>query len=51
MFIWVVFLMVSENRNFLDSTILSKGMFWVKMKGSAHHWKEDQKNAAEQGYE
>lgn len=26
MFIWVVFLMVSENRDFLDSTILSKGV-------------------------
>lgn len=26
MFIWVVFLMVSENRDLLDSTILSKGV-------------------------
>lgn len=26
MFIWVVFLMISENRDFLDSTILSKGV-------------------------
>lgn len=26
MFIWVVFLMISENRDFLDSTILPEGV-------------------------